>query len=250
MALNYNVLQELSDVRLLSCSLTPLDTVLAVSRSSCRADTACGALQNSPAPSWRPVRARHGTDRSMGDRRCLHNHQTGRGGGASHVDGVVAEVAPGVAELEQDRVGDGLPRQRRARRPEGHRHAVPRGDRQDLLDLLLGVHLLREIIEQSHLPEAWCHATRALCCPQKLGRIWCTRCCWLVDNGDDGAQCSAYNMHATQKVDQHGPERLAVRQTAQRQHAQATAPPRSPQVARCRHHTLHARVTLLPCDVV
>ena len=68
------------------------------------------------------------------------------------MDGVVAEVAPGVAELEQDAVGDGLPGQRRARRPEGDRHAVPGRDRQDLLDLLLVVHLLGQQSADHALP--------------------------------------------------------------------------------------------------
>jgi hypothetical protein len=59
----------------------------------------------------------------------------------AHMDLIVPEVAPSVAELEQDRVCERLPRQRGARCPEGDRDLVLGRNGQDLLNLLLRVHL-------------------------------------------------------------------------------------------------------------
>lgn len=57
------------------------------------------------------------------------------------MDLIVPEVAPGVAELEQDGVCERLPRERGARCPEGDWDLVLGRNGQDLLDLLLRVHL-------------------------------------------------------------------------------------------------------------
>lgn len=57
------------------------------------------------------------------------------------MDLIVPEVAASVAELEEHRVCDGLPGERGPCSPEGDGHLVLGCDGQDLLDLLLSVHL-------------------------------------------------------------------------------------------------------------
>ena len=57
------------------------------------------------------------------------------------MDLVVPEVAAGVAELQEHGVCDSLPRERGARSPEGNGHLVLSSNGQDLLNLLLCVHL-------------------------------------------------------------------------------------------------------------
>ena len=59
----------------------------------------------------------------------------------AYVDLIVPEVAAGVAELQEHRVCEGLPRQGGACSSEGDRHLVLGCNGQDLLDLLLRVHL-------------------------------------------------------------------------------------------------------------
>jgi hypothetical protein len=60
------------------------------------------------------------------------------------VYGVVPEVLPGVAQLEQHTVSDGLARQAGASCAEGHWDAMRLGDGQQLLDLSLVVDLQRQ----------------------------------------------------------------------------------------------------------
>ena len=61
------------------------------------------------------------------------------------MDLIVPEVAAGVAELQEHRVCEGLPRERGARCPEGDGHLMLAGNGQDLLDLLLCVHLQHQM---------------------------------------------------------------------------------------------------------
>ena len=63
------------------------------------------------------------------------------GGQRANMNLEVSKVAAGVAELQQHRVGQRLAGQGGACRPEGHRHLVLGRDGQDLLNLLLCVHL-------------------------------------------------------------------------------------------------------------
>ena len=71
------------------------------------------------------------------------------------MDLVVPEVAAGVAELQEHRVCERLPRERGAGSPEGDRHLVLGRNGQDLLDLLLCVHL------------QWCVKLSRQCLPEK-----------------------------------------------------------------------------------
>lgn len=59
----------------------------------------------------------------------------------AYMDLVIPEVFACVAELQENRVCDGLPGQRGARCPESDRHIVLPGDGQNLPDLLLIVDL-------------------------------------------------------------------------------------------------------------
>lgn len=82
------------------------------------------------------------------------------------MDCVLPEVLAGVAKLQEHRVCDGLTRQRSACSPEGHGHAMLPGNGQDLLDLLLAVHLLTtNFFNMTLKAVSWCmlrHKKRAL----------------------------------------------------------------------------------------
>ena len=71
------------------------------------------------------------------------------GGVDAHLDIVVPEVLPGVAELKEDRVRHGLPREGRTRRAERHGRLVLGRHRQDLLHLVLVVHLDDDLREET-----------------------------------------------------------------------------------------------------
>ena len=73
-------------------------------------------------------------------------------GTEADVDLKVPEVAAGVAELQQHGVGQRLPGQRGARCPEGHGHLVLGRDGQDLLNLLLRVHLQGQLLTRQAQP--------------------------------------------------------------------------------------------------
>ena len=68
------------------------------------------------------------------------------------MDRVVPEVTAGVAELEEHRVCEGLPRERGTSCPEGDGNLMLAGNRQDPANLILCVHLQRHLgTEQKHI---------------------------------------------------------------------------------------------------